>query len=66
MLKNTPYILVTHEAMPLLHFCAHSFFPYTSSTPTLMMTLCLGYTASHSRSPPLYKCSLPVVYATHQ
>ena len=61
MPKYTPYILVNREAMPPLHFCAHSFFHapicsfvlypcytpvnscYSSSTPTLVMILCLCY-----------------------
>ena len=30
--KNTPYILVNHEAMPLLHFCTPSFFQASSHT----------------------------------
>ena len=39
---------------------------YTSFTHTLVMTLYLCYTASHSMPPALCNCILPVVYGTHQ
>ena len=38
---------------------------YTSSTPILIMTSCLRYTAGHSMTPALHICALPVVYGMH-
>ena len=59
MPDNTVCIAASRETMHSRELLLHLFHP------TLVLTLCLRYTASHSMPPALHISTLPVVYGMH-